>query len=158
MSNYKHTDEEFIQIVKQSTSIRQVLIALNLAPLGGNYTTIHRRLKRLNIDTQHFKGQAWNKNLSVGFKRPIEDYLSNKFSITTHKLRLRLLQENIFEYKCYKCNNTEWLGKPIPLELDHINGNPQDNTLSNLILLCPNCHAFTPTHRGKNKKLKNTKT
>jgi predicted HNH restriction endonuclease len=49
------------------------------------------------------------------------------------------------------CNNTEWNGQPIPLELEHKNGNNQDNSLNNLCLLCPNCHAQTSTYRGKNK-------
>ncbi len=40
----------------------------------------------------------------------------------------------------------------LPLELDHINGDSRDNRLTNLQILCPNCHSLQPTHRGLNKK------
>lgn len=52
---------------------------------------------------------------------------------------------------CQNCSLGEWLGAPIPLELDHISGNPMDNNLDNLRLLCPNCHAQTPTAKGRNR-------
>lgn len=52
---------------------------------------------------------------------------------------------------CKICKNDSWLGLPIPLELDHINGNPDDWSMINLRLICPNCHAQTPTFRAKNK-------
>lgn len=51
---------------------------------------------------------------------------------------------------CSFCNLQIWCNNPIPLELDHIDGNPYNNTLLNLRLLCPNCHALTPTYKGKN--------
>lgn len=43
------------------------------------------------------------------------------------------------------------MGQPIPIELDHIDGNPENNELDNLRLICPNCHAQTPTYKGANK-------
>ena len=54
------------------------------------------------------------------------------------------------DFICSRCNLTEWLGQLIPLELEHIDGDNSNNSLENLCLLCPNCHALTPTYRGKN--------
>lgn len=54
--------------------------------------------------------------------------------------------------KCERCNNTEWLGQPIKLEVHHINGDKRDNTLENLQLLCPNCHSYTDNYGTKNIK------
>ena len=45
------------------------------------------------------------------------------------------------------------MGQPAPLELDHIDGDHWNNELSNLRILCANCHAQTETYCGKNKNL-----
>jgi hypothetical protein len=47
------------------------------------------------------------------------------------------------------CGLSSWNGLPIPLELDHIDGDHSHNNMSNLRLLCCNCHAQTPTWRGR---------
>lgn len=151
MTRPKYTIEELIEAIKQNSSIRQVLITLGLAPQGGSYATINRAIKKYNIDTSHFTGKGWNKGKSLPSKRKIEDYLSNQQSIQSFKLKNRLISENILPRICSNCNLTEWLGKPIPIELDHIDGNNLNNNLDNLRLLCPNCHALTDTYRGKNK-------
>lgn len=78
------------------------------------------------------------------------EYLANSKSIQSNKVRLKLLQDGYKEYKCERCGRKTWLGEPIPLELHHIDGNKANNTLANFQLLCPNCHAFTDTYRGKN--------
>lgn len=52
---------------------------------------------------------------------------------------------------CMICRNAVWLGQPIPIELDHIDGDPDNNVEANLRLVCPNCHAQTSTYKGKNK-------
>ena len=137
--------------VKDSFSIRQVLQKLGLRPAGGNYIQVQKAIEGLNLDTSHFKGQGWNKGNTYQPKRPLSAYLSNEFPIQSHALRLRLLSEKVFPHQCNKCSRTEWNGESIPLELEHKNGNHSDNTLSNLELLCPNCHAQTATYRGKNK-------
>lgn len=53
-------------------------------------------------------------------------------------------------HMCEICKNTEWLGKPITIELDHIDGNNVNNEKDNLRLVCPNCHSQTDTWRGRN--------
>lgn len=148
----KYTKENFIEAVASSTSIRQVLLKLEVCPHGGNYRTANNYIKKLNLDISHFTGQGWNKGNSPNIyqDRTTEDYLNNKYPIQSNKLRLRLLKEKVFEHKCYCCNNVTWNNKPIPLELEHIDGNNQNNLLSNLTMLCPNCHAQTSTYRGRN--------
>ena len=82
----------------------------------------------------------------------LEEYLIYSKDIQTNKVRERLLSEKIKPHKCECCGNTEWMGKPIPLELHHKDGNRNHNELSNYELLCPNCHAFTDSYRGKNSR------
>lgn len=146
-----YSQKQFIEAVRTSLSIRQVAIKISLAPYGGNYATIKKGIALLGLDTSHFKGQGWRVDRKFAPKRPIEDYLSNTVNITSHDLRKRLISEGIKEAKCEACALSTWCGKPIPLELDHIDGNSKDNALKNLRILCPNCHAQTPTYRGKNR-------
>ena len=54
-------------------------------------------------------------------------------------------------HKCEICTLDTWQGRPIPLELDHIDGDSGNNNLTNVRLICPNCHAQTPTYKNKNR-------
>ena len=81
---------------------------------------------------------------------PLEKILVINSTYQSNKLRKRLLKSGLLSHVCVKCNNSTWLDKPIPLELNHKNGDNSDNRLFNLELICPNCHAFTDSYRGKN--------
>jgi Zn finger protein HypA/HybF involved in hydrogenase expression len=83
----------------------------------------------------------------------IDDYLKDGSTVSSHRLKQEILKVGLKEHKCENCGLNEWLGNPIPIELDHINGKNNDNRLVNLKILCPNCHALTPTYRGRNKKV-----
>ncbi len=147
----KYTEKELNAAVSSSSSLQQVLLKLDVAPYGGNYVVLKKAIAHFQLDTTHFKGQAWSKGKSLKKKRTLDDYLSNRAPIQSYKLKNRLIKEGIFKRECMNCRLTQWKGKPIPLELDHIDGNNTNNSLKNLRLLCPNCHALTPTYRSKNR-------
>ena len=54
--------------------------------------------------------------------------------------------------KCMECgwNKINPITNKVPIELEHIDGNSENNSLDNLKLLCPNCHSLTPTYRALN--------
>ena len=153
MKKHQISDEDFSKVIAESKSIREALFKMNKAPAGGNYETTHKRIKKLGLNTDHFLGQAINRGKKFpASQRPLSDYLNNSAFINSHKLRLKLLDSGLKPAICEQCNLKEWLGKPISLELHHKDGDRDNNNLSNLSILCPNCHAQTNNYRGKNKK------
>lgn len=114
--------------------------------------TLNKYLEKMGIDysgNQPGKGQSKKKN-----KMDLEDYLQNSTDIQTNKVRKKILEENIKAHRCECCGLETWLGQPIPLELHHKDGDRTHNELSNFELLCPNCHAFTDSYRGRNSRKK----
>lgn len=85
-----------------------------------------------------------------------EEYVahSTAHQLSTDKLRKKLFNEGLKRRVCEMCGLDSWNGQPISLELHHVDGNRDNNQLENLMILCPNCHAQTPTYRGKNVMLK----
>ena len=116
--------------------------------LGCNPKTINSLLQRLNI--QYNGNQSGKGCVKKHQQMSLVDYLEKSKDIQSNKIRIKLLQEGLKEHRCECCGLTTWLNKPIPLELHHKDGNRYNNVLENFELLCPNCHAFTDSYRGKN--------
>jgi hypothetical protein len=148
------TDKELGDAVAECTSIAQVLRRLGLRAAGGNYDQIKAKVKALGFGTGHWTGQAHlrGKPNPHAPRQPLAAILRRGIAYQSNKLRKRLIKEAVFEARCASCGGTEWLHNLIPLELDHIDGDKTNNEISNLRLICPNCHALTPTYRGKNTK------
>lgn len=154
MSKTTWSDGQFIEAVKTSLSYAEVMRKLDLKVGGSNYDTVKRKIKELNLDTSHMTGKAWNQgDRYKPFKKKqniSEILVEHSTYVNTNHLRQRILNEGIKERKCECCGNSEWMGKPIALELHHVNGIKDDLRIENLQILCPNCHAFTDNYRGKN--------
>ena len=139
----------YIELIKESDSLCDVCRKAGIVATTGNYNTLKNLIYEENIDISHFKRRG-----GVSTKRKnVEEYLVNGSIISSYKLKNKLFEEGIKEKKCESCKNTEWMGKPISLELHHKNGNPRDNRIENLEILCPNCHSYTDTYGGKNQKM-----
>jgi RNase P subunit RPR2 len=111
--------------------------------------TLENALTRMGIE---YSGNKGSKGRKVGKYKSAEEYMASEQYVSSHRLKVKLLKENIKEHRCEICNITEWMGKSVPVELDHIDGDRYNNELSNLRILCPNCHAQTDTYSGKNIK------
>ena len=152
----RYIKEELEEAVLKSFSWANVAKLMNKSITGGSITHLKKAAIRFKINYEHFTGQGWRKNKEFpNKKRDIQDYLSNKFRINSDKLRKRLIKEKIKENKCEICGLNKWNGEDIPLELDHINSNHNDNRIENLQILCPNCHSIeTIKRRRKSKPIK----
>jgi hypothetical protein len=134
------SDEEIRSAVFSSRSLAQVLVKLK------------KRIESIGIDTSHFIGQGWR----VGYRtpsvpaKPLDEVLVEGRFTQSSDLRSRIVSAGLKKPQCEECRRRTWNGKAIPLELDHVNGRRDDNRFHNLRLLCPNCHAQTPTYRGRN--------
>lgn len=151
MARIKHTDEEIADAVLASMSWAGVCRIIGVKPATGAQTHIKSRAVKAQIDFSHFTGQGWRKNRRFNPRRSVQDYLTlDGLYIKSHELKLRLIKSGLKEARCEICKLDQWQQLPIPLELDHINGNHDDNRFENLRILCPNCHAQTSTYCSKN--------
>ncbi len=141
----KITKERIIDVCNNSQSMAKAAVELNI-----HFNT----LKRLAL---LYKCYSPNQGLRGGSKiLPVKIQLVDILDgahphFQTYKLKNRLLKEGLIVNKCAICGIKEWNHKLINLELDHIDGIRFNHDLSNLRLLCPNCHSQTDTFRAKNR-------
>ena len=152
---YKLSDEQFVELLKKSSTISEVLFKLGYTVKGNSwgYSQVKRRMDDLNLDYSIFKGKSAviKTNKLNNVKK--EDILKENCRHQRTVLRRYVIKNNLIPYKCAICGCTEWQGKTLSLELDHINGVNNDNRLENLRFLCPNCHSQTSTYGSRNQQL-----
>lgn len=112
-----------------------------------------RRLKKLileyGIDTSHF--QDWHIRVKLGTNKHHGNIYSDA---EVFKLNTKATRRTVYDRYttinppicCSKCQLKEWLGEPLTVQLDHIDGNRNNCSLINLRWLCPNCHSQTETY------------
>lgn len=151
---YEITDEQFVELIKNSSNIAEVLFKLGYTVKGNSwgYSQIKQRMVDLNLDKKDFKGKS---ALMMGTKQKeisADKLLRVNCKHARNVLRRCIVKNNLLLYKCAICGLSEWNGKTLSLELDHINGINNDNRLENLRFLCPNCHSQTCTYGSRNQQ------
>lgn len=144
--------DDFKLLVSQSSTIGEILLHFELRNKGGNSNTVKRRIKYENIDMSHIQlGKGSNKGKTFKPRRSNQELFTQTSNAQNKDLKRRILKDKLLPYQC-ECGLSDiWNNKPLILQLDHINGNPQDNRLSNLRFLCPNCHSQTETYASKTR-------
>lgn len=155
---YKLSDEQFAELIKNSSNISEVLFKLGYSIKGNSwgFSQVRRRMSELRLDQSDFKGKSVVKN-NIASEIKSEDILKENCKHQRTMLRRYVIKHKLIPYKCAICGCTEWNGKTLSLELDHINGINNDNRLENLRFLCPNCHSQTSTYGSRNKQVNESK-
>jgi hypothetical protein len=77
------------------------------------------------------------------------DYIQNFAGYGINTIKKYLISRK--KHKCEICGTEVWNGKPVPLVMDHIDGNSDNWDVTNLRLVCRNCDGQLDTFCGKNK-------
>lgn len=118
--------------------------------LGLHFNSFKKRALQLDCYQPNQAGIGLRKKMP---KIPIVDIIQhNKHPYyQSFKLKNRLWEEGIKSNQCERCGIENWNGKVLNMELHHVDGNRTNHHISNLKMLCPNCHSQTDTFRAKNK-------
>lgn len=135
---------EILKWIEQNESKAFICRQLKCKP-----ETLNAYLKKMDIE---YKGNPGSKGKKSNTRYVCASEYINRDYVQSHVLKQKLIRDGIKEAKCELCGKTEWMGKPIPLELHHKDGDHYNNDLENIEILCPNCHALQPNYRGRNIK------
>ncbi|WP_018549644.1 HNH endonuclease signature motif containing protein [Streptomyces sp. LaPpAH-108] len=150
----KWTREILEQAVRASTTMCDVLRHLGLEVVGGHHTHISRRIKAYGIDTSHFRrpgrrGQPRRPRTPEALL--VQQPVGTARRIPGDRLKRAMVAMGVRE-QCALCGTEAvWRGRPLPLEVDHVDGDWRDSRIENLRFLCPNCHSTTDSYRGRGK-------
>lgn len=137
--------------VANNSTMKDTIIALGLRPAGGNYKSLINSCEKFGITVPRASGKLKTQKAREYSRKSNEEVftVNSKYS-NRNLIKKRLYKLGIPE-ECSECGlTTIWNGKPITLQLDHINGIHNDNRIENLRIVCPNCHSQTDTFCGRN--------
>ena len=141
------SDASFSEVCRNSKSMAAAASSLNL-----HFNSFKKRALELGCYNTNQPGKGLKKQIP---QIPLNEIIvEGKYPhYQSYKLKNRLYNEGIKQRSCEVCGTSQWLNKPLALELHHLDGNRQNHLISNLKLLCPNCHSQTDTFRSKNRKI-----
>lgn len=143
--------DEVRLLASECESVSDILRAMGMKLNSGNFQTLQKVAKENNITLPVFDKKKSTRWAHARITIPLDDILVEDSTYTNSvRLKQRLIRSGHLTQQCYSCGlGPMWNHLPLSLQLDHKNGNRNDNRLVNLRLLCPNCHSQTETFGSK---------
>lgn len=148
---WSYPKDKLQEVVNDCQSLIEIIKKLELEHI--DYKALKNALLKLNINFSHIPlglGANKNKKFSSKEKFSIENIFIENSTYFRGGVKKRLLENKLLEYRCAECGLSDnWNNKKLVLQLDHINGVPNDHRIENLRFLCPNCHSQTENFAGR---------
>jgi Zn finger protein HypA/HybF involved in hydrogenase expression len=148
-SKFDWSKEKIKESIIHSKCKSDILKYLGVSLGTTHYQKLDLLLKKYNIDTSNFE---YDYKRGHKFTEKYDDELvfTKNSPLSNKNIKRRIIKNSLLDYECVECGITDsWNGKKITLQLDHIDGDNNNNKLENLRFLCPNCHSQTETHSVK---------
>ncbi len=158
MRVYDWNKERVEQAVKESNCWFDCLMRLGVPKVGGNYRTLKNKVREYQLDVSHFSykyAKTHNGKHMCGrlCNRTNDQIFAEGSRIKMDNLKKVYIERILSgEAKCEKCGITQWQDAPIVFQIHHIDGNHQNHSIDNIILLCPNCHSQTENYSNRKRK------
>ena len=148
-----YSNEQLADAIRDSASWAAVMRQIGITTQGNNIPSLKRAATRLGIDFSHIIYKPYVPLSNNNFKPiPVEEYLIEGKTSRSSALKKKIVEAKLFPDVCAICGQLpHHFGKPLVLQLDHINSIHNDNRLENLRIVCPNCHTQTEHFAGRGK-------
>lgn len=146
----KYSKEQVEEALQDAKSIKEFIINLGLNVNNGNYRVAKKYASQYGFDLPVYDRGVMMEDLRINNRLSDEEWFSKGPALRSGPSTRKRLIELGHEDRCACGQGPEWNGKPLTLQVDHIDGDRFNNSIENLRIICPNCHTQTETFGNTN--------
>lgn len=145
------TDSQIAQLVVECFSYAEMLTKMGRPFSGSSHSWLRERIRDIGSDISHFGKRRKLLGSKGNILYSLETLMARRVQLT-QSIKRRILATGRIPNICEICGQLpEWQGRPLVLQLDHVDGDNLNHSWANLRILCPHCHSQTDTFAGRNR-------